>query len=240
MALEVILPILIVGLSAASICQVLTGWGFSLVAGPVLILACGHAAGLQLTVALGPAVNTTLLFARWRDVGIRDLLEILLPAAFLAPFWVWLIGGLPDDVVARIAGGTGLLAVAMIASGVRLGMLRQQRGAALSGALSSGLVVAGGVGGPPLIMHAANNGWPLAATRATLNAYFFLFGLVMFILIGPPPLNSSAYAAGAGMIGGLVASVWLTGRVSASAVMRGTLLLAGASGLMLLIFGAHT
>lgn len=232
------LVVLFVGLAVASVCQALTGIGFTLVAGPVLIMIRGHAVGLQMVIALGLVVTTALLAAEWRHLSVRGLVAVLVPAAVTAPIWLVAINELPDDVAARTAGAVAVLAVLVTAMRFRPRVLRNRVGAVVSGGLSSGLVVAGGVGGPPLIMYAASNGWSLPATRATLNAYFTLFGLVVLALIGPPPMDASGGAAGVGMVGGLLASLWLTGRLAAPLVMRVTLALAGASGLALLVLGA--
>lgn len=233
--------IIAAGVFCASVCQALTGLGFSLVLAPILILAIGYSGGLQLTFLLGTVVSAALLATQWRDVHLPGLAWLFLPAVVSAPLWWFLLGHLAAGLGSRIAGVVAIGVAVLIATKARVRALEGPRGAVLAGVTSGGMMVAGGIGGPPLAMYAVNSGWSQPKSVAMLNCFFFPVGALMLLMGGLPTVGPSALAvAAAAMLAGLLAGIGVSRRVSQQSALRVTLALAAIGGLSLLLRGAAT
>ncbi|MCY7366389.1 MAG: hypothetical protein LH469_13910, partial [Frankiaceae bacterium] len=87
-----------------SLAQSVSGIGFALVCGPLLVAALGPADGVRLSVALSLALNVVLLVRLWRRVDRRRTLLLLLPAALATPLLAVAVRSLPARPAAGLAG----------------------------------------------------------------------------------------------------------------------------------------
>lgn len=110
-----LLLLLFVGVAVAAAGQAITGRGFPLVGAPVLMLVCGHAEGLRVTLVIGLVLAVVMFLGERTWARPRDVCEIAVPAAVTAPLWVLLVGLISHDVAGRLAGLVILGAVAMSA-----------------------------------------------------------------------------------------------------------------------------
>lgn len=110
-----LLTLLFVGVAVAAVGQAVTGRGFRLVAAPVLMLVCGHAEGLRVTLVIGLVLAVVMFLGERTSTRPRDVRDIVVPAVVTAPLWVLLVGLMPHDIAARLAGLIILGAVAMSA-----------------------------------------------------------------------------------------------------------------------------
>lgn len=226
-----------IGVSVAALCQSLSGMGFSLIASPILIMSLGHSQGLPTLVTIALALTATLTVQHRHAIDWKALGWILVPATVTAPGWAWIVGLNDPQLVGRVAGGLAVVAVTLVALPFRPRALTGRSGGVLAGGTSSGMLAAGGIAGPPLAVYTAVNEWNLATVRGTLNAYFTALGMVMFLVVGPPPVAAPTAAAGVAVVLGFLSSPVLNRRVSALWALRLTLLLAGVSGFVLLVVG---
>ena len=68
-----------------TLAQSVSGIGFSLVCGPLLVAALGPQDGVRLAVLLSLVLNVVLLARLWRQVDVRTTLLLLVPAAATTP-----------------------------------------------------------------------------------------------------------------------------------------------------------
>jgi uncharacterized membrane protein YfcA len=193
----------------AAAAQAVTAVGFSLIAVPFVSLATGVAAGVPTVNVLAAGLNIVMLHAERHGTRWRDALWLFVPAAVVIPFVAYGIRRLSPDTLSVITGSVILVAAALLATGVRAPSLRRRRGAMIGGALSGGMNVAAGVGGPPAAMYAINADWPAAAYRPTLQAYFLGINIVSAASRG------FAHFADAKLFVALAAAIplgWLVGR----------------------------
>lgn len=180
-----------------------------------------------------------MLLHERRGVRWRDALRLFIPAAIAIPVVGVAISRLPTDALSIINGVAILGATALLATGARAHSLRGRRGAVLAGAVSGGMNVATSVGGPPAAMYALNAGWPPAAFRPTLQAYFLGINILSFAVRGVDDLGEAA------LIGQMFAATalgWLAGqavarRVDDEVVKRLLLVLAAIGGVVALARG---
>ena len=222
-----------VGVAAAA--QVLSGMGFALVAGPLLILALGHGDGVRVSVALSLVLNVVLLIRSYRLVRWADALRLFVPAALLVVPALALtthLGGVWTSVAAGVAI---LIGVALIASGYRARWVNGPAGAIVAGAGSGVLNVLAGTSGPPVALFVAHRDWAPKVSTATLQAYALPLNVLTLVAIGLPTGHASRLLwAGLGLLLGAGAGWPFVDRISATAVRTLILTLATVGALLLI------
>lgn len=215
--------------------QVLSGMGFALVAGPLLILALGHGEGVRVSVALSLVLNVVLLINSYRLVRWGDALRLLVPAALLVLPALALTTHLGGAWTAVIAGVAILIGVALIALGHRAHWVDGPAGAIAAGASSGVLNVLAGTSGPPVALFVAHRNWAPKVSTATLQAYALPLNLLTLAAIGLPTAHASRLLwAGLGLLLGAGIGWPFVDRISAAAVRTMVLTLATLGALLLI------
>jgi uncharacterized membrane protein YfcA len=218
-----------------ALAQSVSGIGFSLVSGPLLVAALGAAEGVRLSVLLSLALNVVLVVRYRAEVDRRGALLLLVPTALTLPLLAALARRLPARPAEAAAGAVVLLGTLLLASGARWRAARGRAGAVAAGVAAAATTVVASVAGPPVALWAANAGWPAATQRATLQAYFLGVNVVALPALGMPrvalPVVLLCLAA---LAAGVLAGVPLAARVPARVAERTTLALAGTGGAVVL------
>ncbi len=206
----------LVAVLVGTLAQSVSGIGFSLVCGPLLVAALGSLDGIRLAVLLSLALNTVLLGRLWREVDVRTTLLLLLPAALSTPLFAVVARRLPERAGAAAAGAVVVVGVAVLASGLRWHAARGRRGAVAAGVLGALTNVLAGVAGPVVALWAANAEWPRRAQHASLQAFFLGLNCVALPSLGTPRVS-------AGLLVGCLAAIGRrrAGRCTAVAPRRG-------------------
>lgn len=214
-----------------TLAQSVSGIGFALVCGPLLVAALGPQDGVRLSVLLSLVLNVVLLARLWRRVDRRRTLLLLVPSALATPVLAVLVRDLPTRPAAALAGTVVLVGVALLASGVRWHAARGPVGAAAAGVVGAATNVVAAVAGPVVALWAANAQWRADVQRASLQAYFLGLNCVALPSLGLPrvglPLLLGCLAALA--LGALLGAP-LARRVSEPVARRTTLVLAACGG----------
>ena len=219
-----------------TVAQSVSGIGFALVCGPLLVAALGADDGVRLSVLLSLLLNAVLLARLWREVEVRTTLLLLVPAALTTPLFALLARRLPERAGAAAAGAVVLVGVAVLALGVRWSAARGRRGAVAAGVLGALTNVLAGVAGPVVALWAANAEWPGRVQRASLQAFFLGVNCVALPSLGAPRVGGGLLAGClAALAGGALLGVPLSRRIGEAAARRTTLVLAGAGGGVVLV-----
>lgn len=222
MTQELILGLALLGILVGALAQAATGMGFSLVAAPLMVAAFGPREGVAVTVALA-ALASVVPVARYRRAVRPGLVvRLLVPTLAFTPLVAWAVRGVETRWLA-LAGGVGVvLAVALLAFGLRSRWLGTPPGAVVAGASSAALNVVGGVGGPPIGLYAANAGWDPETTRANLAAFFLVQNLATAAVLG---VHAPALPQLAVLSIGTATGMLLAGRLTPATVRAGVLAL---------------
>lgn len=172
-----------------TLAQSVSGIGFSLVCGPLLVAALGPADGIRLAVALSLVLNVVLLARLFRLVDVRQTLLLLVPSALATPLLAVLVRDLPERPAAAAAGAVVLLGVALLASGLRWHAAHGPVGAAAAGVLGALTNLVASVAGPVVALWAANAEWRADVQRASLQAYFLGLNCVALPSLGLPSVS---------------------------------------------------
>ena len=228
--------LVVLAVALGAVAQSVSGIGFTLVSGPLLVAALGPTDGVRLSVLLSLVVNVVVLSRTWRQASPRDALLLLVPAVVATPLLVRLVRGVPARTAELLAGGAVVLGAGVLAAGVRWRAAGGRAGAVGAGVVSAAMNVVAGVGGPAVALYAANAGWPAAAMRSTGQVYFLCLNVVAAIALGLPTATgvlvvSCLLALGAGLLAGS----WLSRLVPEAAARQVTLALAALGGLVVLV-----
>lgn len=219
-----------------TLAQSVSGIGFALVCGPLLVAALGPQDGVRLAVLLSLVLNVVLLARLWRQVELLRVLPMLLASALATPVFAAAARRLPVRPAAALAGVVVLAGVALLASGLRWPAARGRTGALAAGVLAAGTNVVAGVTGPVVALWAANAEWRAAAQRASLQAYFLGVNCVALPALGLPRVGGRLLLGClAALALGAVLGAPLGRRVSERVAQRTTLGLAAAGGLVVLV-----
>jgi uncharacterized membrane protein YfcA len=229
----------VLAVAVGALAQSVSGIGFSLVSGPLLVAALGPADGVRLGIVLSLGLNAVLLARHRSDLDRRGALLLLVPTALTVPVFAVLLRDLPERPAAALAGATIVVGTVLLALGVRWRAARGRAGAAVTGVVAAATTVVASVSGPPVALWAANAGWPADVQRATLQAYFLGVNVVALASLGRPSVPTGLLLACAAALGaGLLVGGPLARRVSERAARRTTLALAGAGGAVVVLQAA--
>jgi uncharacterized membrane protein YfcA len=183
--MEVILSIL--AFLIAGLIQGITGFGFALVAAPVLMLFMDpqHVTPTVITVCLLP--NLIVLADTRRSVRLRMVLPVLIGGLIGLPLGAYILSTI-EPAPFKIAVGVIVLILSVV---MLFGWKRPVRnvtaGLVPVGFMSGVLSTSTSIGGPPLVLFLANQGVPRDIFRANLVGYFTILNfcaIVTMILYG--------------------------------------------------------
>lgn len=219
-----------------TLAQSISGIGFALVCGPLLVAALGAADGVRLSVLLSLVLNVVLLSRLWREVQWGRTLLLLVPSALATPVFAVLARRLPERPAAALAGAVVLLGVGLLASGLRWRAARGRTGALVAGVAAAGTNVIAGVAGPVVALWSANAGWAQRTQRASLQAYFLGVNCVALPALGPPEVGGGLLVGCLTALAlGALLGVPLARRVPDAVARRTTLALAATGGAVVLL-----
>ncbi len=174
------------GLLAGGALQSATGFGFALIASPVLVGAYGGERGISALTLISVAVNVLTLATEGRRPAGDWRLAALLVACFVP-------GAVIGALVLRVASQPLLevLVATSVLGAIAARLLpvgRQLRLPAVpAGVLAGVLGMSTGVSGPPLLLHLLHTDSPPLRTRDTLAAIFLataILGLMVLAAVG--------------------------------------------------------
>ena len=219
-----------------AVAQSVSGIGFVLVCGPLLVAALGPDDGVRLAVVLSLVVNAAVLARTWRQAGLRTALLLLLPAAVATPVVARLLRSAPDRLAEGLAGASAVLGATALAVGLRWRAARGRAGAVLAGVVSAAMNVAAGIGGPAIALYAGNADWPATAMRSTAQVYFLGLNVVALVSLGFPHVAGGLLAGcGAALVVGLLLGAVVARRLAEPTARQLTLSLAALGGLVVLV-----
>lgn len=171
-----------IALVLAGAVQGSTGYGFSMLAAPILaIIDPAFVPGPMLAMAV--AVSASGAITEWNDVSRPDLAFSLSGRLLAAIAAAFCLGLLSPDSFAIVFGAAVLIAVAFSFLGMKIEATRTSL--FFAGAMSGFMGTLTSIGSPPMAMVYQNSSGP--RMRATLNAFFVVGGaisIVALILVG--------------------------------------------------------
>ena len=190
---------------AAALFSSITGFGYALLATPVLLLFL--APKIVVPIVLMSSMPLSLLLAR---EAYGDMSK--------AKIGLWLLGALPgmvfgayglahfDEGVMRVGiGAVTILAALSVWSKPDSPFVKERMMAIVAGGGSGAMVGVSGVSGPPVVLFGLNQGWDFRVLRACLIGYFTLLHAATILVLGRfGMVNSQTLTYAAGVLPGLL------------------------------------
>ena len=168
--------------------QRLTGMGFALVSGPLLVLLLGAGVGVPLIQVLSFFVAASTLASTFRDVEWGRAGTLMLPAFVgILPGW-WLVGIVPGPVLLIVIGLMVAAAIVAMLMSDRARVFKGPAGLASAGFLSGFMNYTAGVGGPAIVLYSLSNDWSHKAFVGTVQVYFMALNAMSLVGHGIPSL----------------------------------------------------
>lgn len=192
----------------AAFVQVLSGFGFALLAVPLMTLQVPTKEAVVITTLLGAGVS---VFQAWhhRHVVDRVIARRMVISAYLGmPFGLWVFVVVDDDVLRGMLGVAVLAAV--IALAVRVDLRHSGPGLDVGAGFVSGVLNTSlSTNGPPLVLALQARHIAPDAFRGTINAVFAscnVLGIALFLAAGK--VTHDGVLAAAIALPALVAGQW--------------------------------
>ena len=155
----------------AALLQAATGMGFGIIAGPVLLIAMGDTAAIQVTIVLS-TIPSMILVRRTLDAVDPTLLKHLLGGAAAGLVVGTLIFATATVADLKWGAAVAVLAMAVLSTGVHERRIVVRRnsitGRLLTGLTSGAMTATLAMPGPPVAAWASAAGLKKAQARATL------------------------------------------------------------------------
>jgi uncharacterized membrane protein YfcA len=218
---------------AAAALQAVTGFGFNMLAAPLLALLFSPRLTVPALLLLWLPLGGALTWRCRRDASPRRVGFLLAAAALGLLPGAWLLRTVDTRL---LAAGIGIVSTLTALGLWRMPVRRFPReapGLTLAGIASGVLCTASAQSGPPVVLFGLLQGWEPARFRADLIAYFTLVSVpAAAVLVGPETLNVEAVQMALLLAPPAALGSWLGHRVAAR------LDPAGFRGLALAVIGA--
>lgn len=154
-----------------------SGFGFGLVAVPMLSLILDPRQAVGIAMILQAASGVLVLWDSWRAVAWGLMGSLCVGTAGTMWLGLLVLDRAPADTIRLYLAVIVIVAAGLIASGVRYrGRLNAGIGAA-TGAVAGFLNGLSGMGGPPVIVLLLGSRLSAEASRATMSAFFTVLGV---------------------------------------------------------------
>lgn len=184
-ASQVVTVIAVVAVAACL--QRISGFGFSLLATPLLATTMAvRDAVVVLTIVSFPATGMT--WAQLREhVDRAQLIRLLRAAAFGLPVGLAVHHFVSEKGMRLVLAGVVIAAIVLLGSGWRIPIHHAERSDTIAGFCSGVLNMATGTNGPPLVLNLTSQSVAPDRMRATLSGVFAVsgvLGLALFAIDG--------------------------------------------------------
>jgi len=242
MELEQLLAAMLV-IFLAGVAQAMTGFGFGLVAVPLMTLFIAPSAAIPIIVLEGLILNLMILYQGRRVVRMQRIGTLAIASLAGVPAGVWLLATMQPDLLRVYLGVLMVAAGLVFASGLRVRVNNEHLAGVPVGFASGVLGGSVSMPGPPIILFFANQGLPPVEFRSNLVMIITLqlvLSLPVYAAAGLLPASSfisSAAILPALLSGGVVGSR-LLGVVSDRLFRKLTLVTVIAAGVVSVATGA--
>ena len=207
----------------ASLLQACTGFGFSVLATPFLLLVYPAREAIQINIILSIVISAVLLPRIAQDVDRPLFKQLVIGSLFGALVGVLIYAFANAELLRLTIGVLLLLVTTLILFNVRLRRTGSRDGlvGVFSGMLTSGL----GMPGPPLLLYFAGAAMEARTLRSTTLAYFlFIYTLSLVLQIVVASSSTEIWLRTLGLLPatalGILAGNALFHRVSQALFMR--------------------
>jgi uncharacterized protein len=168
----------------ASLTMSVVGFGFGLIATPILLLFLDSKTVVLFSAGLG-SITGLLVFIQTRYFAKPKIIAILGISSLIGlPIGILMIDHISAPILKIVIGILVIIFAVLFASGRTFKNPRENLGSALSGFIGGLLMSGTGLGGPPVSLYLINQNYEKQLFRACIAAYFVISGMTTFAALG--------------------------------------------------------
>ncbi|MCF7858853.1 MAG: sulfite exporter TauE/SafE family protein [Candidatus Cloacimonetes bacterium] len=171
----------------SAILQGLTGFGFSILAVPLITLLISPKTAVPILLLYSIIINLAVLYNTRNSVSIKNIWPFLLTGVIAMPFGTYLLVALEEAILKILIGVIILIFGFLLLMGFRKQFTKEKLAMLPIGFLSGILGGSISVSGPPLIIFLSNQNVNKNTFRGNLALYFLIlniFTLPVYLLNG--------------------------------------------------------
>ncbi len=164
-----------------NVIQGMTGFGAALVAGPILAIFLDPKLVVVIVLVTGIGSLGLVGYHARKYIDLKRLLLLVSLAVLGLPMGSYLLVVAPSFVIRALIAVVSIIFSTLLLLGYSRRFKRE--GLASCGfGFASGVLIAGvGMGGPPIVIFLANQGWPKEVFRATVALFFLIIAVLCLV-----------------------------------------------------------
>jgi uncharacterized membrane protein YfcA len=168
----------------ATLTMSIAGFGFGLIATPLLFLFLDPKTVVLFSASLGSIVGI-LIFIQARKFANFKIITILgLSSLAGVPVGIYILEQISPPILKFIIGLLVILFALFLTLGYTVKIKREYLGCGISGFIGGTLMTGTGLGGPPVVLFLVNQAHQKDPFRANLSAYLIIVGIASFAVLG--------------------------------------------------------
>jgi len=210
---------------AASVVKSTTGFGFGLIAVPLLLLLWEPAVVVPILLPLVFAVDVSIVAHTWRRLDLRRVGPMAVAGVVGIPLGTYVLLVASPQVLRLAIAGLVLVSAGLLLTGVTITISRERLAGVLAGFLSGLLITSTSMSGPPVALLLINQRWAKDTFRSSLGVFFLgQVALAMVSLAGAGALDTGTLLVSVVLLPpvllGFLVAVRLLPHVSQQAFLR--------------------
>jgi uncharacterized protein len=190
----------------AGVVQGLTGFGFGIVAVPILTIFISPKLAAPMTLLNSLVLNAMILQRSPADADLGRIWPLVLAGLAGVPLGAWVLVNADVDTLRIDVGATTVVFTLLFLSGFRREVSHEKLASIPIGFVSGLMQGSINMAGPPVILFLTNQGLPRHVFRASIVAYFLILSLLTLpLLVAGGILNGTALVAALIVLPGLLA-----------------------------------
>ena len=153
----------------AAIVKGSTGFGFGLLAIPVLALMLDVKLVIAMAVPLQLIIDVLILSSVWRHLDLQRVLPIVVAGALGVPLGIMVILNVSSEMLRPLVFSAVVLSSLIMITGYTLPIARERLAGAATGLTGGILYASMGISGPPMVLFMLNQQWSREVFRSTLS-----------------------------------------------------------------------
>lgn len=162
----------------ASFVRAASGFGYALVATPLLTLIFDAKSVVVMNIILGSATNILVLFYMWRHIDFKRVVFISLGGILGVPIGAYLLSRLDPATIKLAIAALVIPFSVILLLGHSHQFKRDTLGCGVAGFMGGVLAASTSFGGPPVVLFLLNQGLAPERFVGTLAAYFMFISLI--------------------------------------------------------------
>jgi uncharacterized membrane protein YfcA len=202
---------------AAGVLQTITGFGFALVAAPLLTFVLSPKEAVIAVLFIGLLMKALMVYKTWHEGEFSRILLIFAASIVGALPGAYVLSVVSDSALKAFIGLTLVLVTLAMAADRTVAIRRHRLAQTVVGLLSGFLGATTSLNGPPIVLYLMNEGHDKTTMRANLVRYFFLGNaatLAISYLMGTVAAGRLAVTAAAALPA-IVLGWWLGDKIFA-------------------------